>query len=121
MWSDIAIKWWGNIVSFFLRVNHDATTTVMNNRPAGDADLHAVIWGTCALLVVIAFVGFKTRIFALACLAAWTVFVEIAQPWFTDLRARQAGDLVGNIMGIGFVLIVLLVTQARVRQISATN
>ncbi len=121
MWSDIAIKWWGNIVSFFLRVNHDATTTVMNNRPAGDADLHAVIWGTCALLVVIAFVSFRTRIISVVCLAAWTVFVEIAQPWFTDLRARQAGDLVGNIVGIGLVFIVLLVMHAQVRRSSATN
>ncbi|KRO46120.1 MAG: hypothetical protein ABR75_03515, partial [Acidimicrobiia bacterium BACL6 MAG-120924-bin43] len=54
MWSDSAIRWWSEIVSFFLRANYDATTSVMNNRPTGDADLHAVIWGACALLIVIA-------------------------------------------------------------------
>jgi len=107
MWSDTAIKWWTNIVNFFLRVNHDATTSVMNNRPSGDADLHAVIWGACAVLVVIAWTMHRKRLVALALLAAWTIFVEIAQPWFTDLRARQASDLIGNVVGIGIVVAVL--------------
>jgi hypothetical protein len=107
MWSDTAIKWWTNIVSFFLRVNHDATTSVMNNRPSGDADLHAVMWGACAVLVVIAWTMHRKRLVALALLATWTIFVEIAQPWFTDLRARQASDLIGNVVGIGIVVAVL--------------
>jgi len=107
MWSDTAIKWWTNIVNFFLRVNHDATTSVMNNRPSGDADLHAVIWGACAVLVVIAWTMHRKRLVALALLATWTIFVEIAQPWFTDLRARQASDLIGNVVGIGIVVAVL--------------
>jgi hypothetical protein len=33
--------------------------------------------------------------------------VEITQPWFTDLRARQASDLIGNVVGIGIVVAVL--------------
>jgi len=107
MWSDTAIKWWTNIVNFFLRVNHDATTSVMNNRPSGDADLHAVIWGACAVLVVIAWTMHRKRLVALGLLATWTIFVEIAQPWFTDLRARQASDLIGNVVGIGIVVAVL--------------
>jgi hypothetical protein len=107
MWSDTAIKWWTNIVNFFLRVNHDATTSVMNNRPSGDADLHAVMWGACAVLVVIAWTMHRKRLVALALLATWTIFVEIAQPWFTDLRARQASDLIGNVVGIGIVVAVL--------------
>jgi hypothetical protein len=107
MWSDTAIKWWTNIVNFFLRINHDATTSVMNNRPTGDADLHAVIWGACAVLVVIAWTMHRKRLVALGLLAAWTMFVEIAQPWFTDLRARQASDLIGNVVGIGIVVAVL--------------
>jgi len=69
MWSDTAIKWWTNIVNFFLRVNHDATTSVMNNRPTGDADLHAVIWGACAVLVVIAWTMHWKRLVALELLS----------------------------------------------------
>jgi hypothetical protein len=113
MWSDTAIKWWTIIVNFFLRVNHDATTSVMNNRPTGDADLHAVIWGACAVLVVIAWTTHRKRLVALALLATWTMFVEIAQPWFTDLRARQASDLIGNVVGIGIVVAVIQLVHTR--------
>ncbi len=113
MWSDTAIKWWTNIINFFLRINHDATASVMNNRPTGDADLHAVIWGACAVLVVIAWTMHRKRLVALGLLATWTIFVEIAQPWFTDLRARQAGDLIGNVVGIGIVVAVLQLAHMR--------
>ena len=113
MWSDTAIRWWNNIVNFFLRVNHDATTSVMNNRPTGDADLHAVIWGACAVLVVLACSTHRMRLLAVLTLALWTLFVEIAQPWFTDLRARQASDLIGNFVGIGIVVAVLQFSHVR--------
>ena len=113
MWSDNAIRWWNNIVKFFLRVNHEATTSVMNNRPSGDADLHAVIWGACAVLVVFAYSTYRIRLLAVFMLALWTLFVEIAQPWFTDLRARQASDLIGNLVGIGIVVVVLQLAHVR--------
>jgi hypothetical protein len=113
MWSDRAIKWWIDIVNFFLRVNYDATTSVMNNRPTGDADLHAVIWGVCAVLVVIAWTTHRKRFVALALLAIWTIFVEITQPWFTDLRARQSSDLIGNVVGIGIVVAVIQLAHMR--------
>mgnify|MGYP007062747724 FL=1 len=113
MWSDSAIRWWSEIVSFFLRVNYDATTSVMNNRPTGDADLHAVIWGTCALLVVIACTTHQNRVRTVLVLAIWSLFVEIAQPWFTDLRSRQASDLIGNFVGAGIVVVVLQLTHMR--------
>ena len=113
MWSDNAIRWWNNIVKFFLRVNHEATTSVMNNRPSGDADLHAVVWGTCAVLIVFAYSTYRIRLLAVFMLALWTLFVEIAQPWFTDLRSRQASDLIGNLVGIGIVVVVLQLAQVR--------
>jgi hypothetical protein len=113
MWSDTAIKWWTNIVNFFLRVNNNATTSVMNVRPSGDADLHAIIWGACAVLAGIAVTTHRKRLVALALLATWTIFVEIAQPWFTDLRARQASDLIGNVVGIGIVVAVLQLAHMR--------
>ena len=113
MWSDSAIRWWSEIVSFFLRANYDATTSVMNNRPTGDADLHAVIWGTCALLVVIACTTHQNRVRTVLVLAIWSLFVEIAQPWFTDLRSRQASDLIGNFIGAGIVVVVLQLTHMR--------
>ena len=113
MWSDNAIRWWHNIVSFFLRVNQVATTSVMNNRPTGDADLHAVIWGACAVLVVFAYSTYRMRLLAVLTLALWTLFVEITQPWFTDLRARQASDLIGNLAGIGIVVAVVQLAHLR--------
>jgi VanZ family protein len=113
MWSDNAIRWWHNIVNFFLRVNHVATTSVMNSRPTGDADLHAVIWGACAVLIVIACSTYRMRLLAVLTLAFWTLFVEIGQPWFTDLRARQASDLIGNFVGIGIVVAVVQLAQVR--------
>ena len=113
MLSDSAIRWWSEIVSFFLRVNYDATTSVMNNRPTGDADLHAVIWGACALLIVIACTTHQNRVRAVLVLAIWSLFVEIAQPWFTDLRSRQASDLIGNFVGAGIVVVVLQLTHMR--------
>ena len=113
MWSDSAIRWWSEIVSFFLRANYDATTSVMNNRPTGDADLHAVIWGACALLIVIACTTHQNRVRAVLVLAIWSLFVEIAQPWFTDLRSRQASDLIGNFIGAGTVVVVLQLTHMR--------
>ena len=113
MWSDNAIRWWNNIVKFFLRVNHEATTSVMNNRPSGDADLHAVVWGTCAVLIVFAYSTYRIRLLAVLMLALWTLFVEITQPWFTDLRARQASDLIGNLVGIGIVVVVVQLAHVR--------
>ena len=85
----------------------------MNNRPSGDADLHAVIWGACAVLVVFAYSTYRIRLLAVLMLALWTLFVEIAQPWFTDLRARQASDLLGNLVGIGIVVVVLQLAHVR--------
>jgi uncharacterized membrane protein YphA (DoxX/SURF4 family) len=113
MWSDSAIQWWNTIVSFLIRVNHDATTSVMNSRPTGDADLHAVIWGACAVLVVIGYKTHPMRLAAVLTLAIWTLFVETAQPWLTDFRTRQASDLIGNVVGIGVVAAVLQLTHAR--------
>ena len=113
MWSDTAIEWWSDIVSFALRVNQDATTSVMNSRPSGDADLHAVVWGTSAAILAVSCSGFRARFFSLAALVSWTIAVEIAQPWFTELRSRQLTDLVGNVVGVGFIAVVVLVQQAR--------
>ena len=102
MWSDTAITWWTNIIEFALRVNESATTGVLERRPTGDADLHALVWGACALLVAYA-VRVITIRRALLLLFMWTVFVELAQPWFTQLRSRQASDLIGNCVGVLFV------------------
>ena len=104
MWSDTAITWWTNIIEFALRVNESATTGVLERRASGDADLHALVWGACALLVAYASHAVNIRR-ALALLFMWTVFVELAQPWFTQLRSRQATDLIGNCVGVLFVFV----------------
>jgi len=116
MWSDTAITWWTNIVEFALRVNESATTGVLERRPTGDADLHALVWGACALLVVLAVRAVNIRR-ALALLFIWTVFVELAQPWFTQMRSRQATDLIGNCVGVLFVLVgVEIIAKVRARR-----
>ncbi|KRO62884.1 MAG: hypothetical protein ABR76_06735, partial [Acidimicrobiia bacterium BACL6 MAG-121220-bin61] len=53
------------------------------------------------------------RVRAVLVLAIWSLFVEIAQPWFTDLRSRQASDLIGNFVGAGIVVVVLQLTHMR--------
>jgi glycopeptide antibiotics resistance protein len=65
------------------------------------------------VLAGIAVTTHRKRLVALALLATWTIFVEIAQPWFTDLRARQASDLIGNVVGIGIVMVVLQLALMR--------
>ena len=100
MWLDVAISWWSSILSFFLRVNESATTTVMNNRQNGDADLHALLWGLTAMFVLFACSSRRLRWWAMVILGVWSVFVEVSQPWFTELRSRQASDLIGNAIGL---------------------
>jgi hypothetical protein len=116
MWSDTAISWWTNIIEFALRVNESATTRVLDNRPSGDADLHALVWGVCALLVVSAVKAPFVR-YALAILFMWSVFVELAQPWFTELRSRQESDLIGNCVGVLLVFVASeVIAKVRARQ-----
>ena len=116
MWSDTAITWWTNIIEFALRVNESATTGVLERRPTGDADLHALFWGACALLVAYA-VRVITIRRALLLLFMWTVFVELAQPWFTQLRSRQASDLIGNCVGVFFVFVAAeIIAKVRARR-----
>lgn len=116
MWSDTAIHWWSNMIEFALRINSTATQEVLNSRPSGDADLHAVVWGGCAIAVGLAVNWQKLR-FALSALFGWTVCVEIAQPWFTTMRSRQLSDLLGNFLGILVVFVVVeIVRQVRVRR-----
>ena len=89
---------------------------MLDSRPSGDADLHALVWAGCAVAVGIALNWQKLR-FALVALFGWTVCVEIAQPWFTTMRSRQLSDLLGNCVGILSVLIVAeIVKQVRVRR-----
>jgi hypothetical protein len=116
MWSDTAISWWSNIIEFALRINSTATQEVLDSRPSGDADLHALVWGGCAVAVGFAVNWQKLR-FVLITLFGWTVCVEIAQPWFTTMRSRQVSDLLGNSVGILSVLVVVeIVKQVRVRR-----
>jgi hypothetical protein len=116
MWSDTAITWWANIIEFALRVNESATTGVLERRPSGDADLHALVWGACALLVANAVRAVNIRR-VLALLFMWTIFVELAQPWFTQLRSRQATDLIGNCVGVLFVFVAAeIIAKVRARR-----
>ena len=96
-------------------MNESATTGVLEHRPTGDADLHALVWGACALLVASAVHASNIRR-ALAMLFIWSVFVELAQPWFTQLRSRQETDLIGNCVGVLLVFVASeVITKVRAR------
>lgn len=99
-----------------MRVNSTATQSVLDNRPSGDADLHAVVWGFCALLIAYA-LNWRDVRRATAGLFVWTVFVELAQPWFTEMRSRQLSDLIGNCFGILLIAIsVEVIAKVRARR-----
>ena len=123
MWSDAAITVWGSMIAFAMGVQPEATTTVMEVRTWGDADLHVLVWGCVAVLLITALPGTRSRLIGAAGLLTWTAFVEIAQPWLTEQRSRQWTDLLGNVLGIvgalcvvfGFVLVPALVKSARER------
>ena len=116
MWSDTAITWWSNVIAFALRVNESATTGILEHRPPGDADIHVLVWGSCALLLWNAVRPVHVRR-ALTLLFIWTVFVELAQPWFTQFRTRQATDLVGNCVGVLSVLVFAeIIAKVRARR-----
>ena len=86
----------------------------MSSRQNGDADLHAVLWGITGLFVLFACHSRSQRLWALIFLSAWSVFVEFSQPWFTELRSRQASDLIGNAIGlIGVFLIFETIAHRR--------
>lgn len=72
----------------------------MNHRQNGDADLHAVLWGITAALVLLACTTRSQRLWVIVSLGTWSLFVEFAQPWFTELRSREASDLIGNAIGL---------------------
>ncbi len=109
MWSDAAVAVWTAIVNVALQSNEAVTTTVMDARTWGDADLHVVVWGAVALCVLLAMPSAKARWRATLCLLCWSWFVEVAQPWFTDVRSRQFADALGNTVGIigAFVLVAI--------------
>ncbi|MFM1838958.1 MAG: hypothetical protein RIS37_224, partial [Actinomycetota bacterium] len=108
--------WWSNFLNFAMRVNSTATQSVLDNRPSGDADLHAVMWGFCALLIAYA-VNWRDVWRATAGLFVWTVFVELAQPWFTEMRSRQLSDLIGNCFGILLIAVsVEIIAKVRARR-----
>ena len=59
-----------------------------------------------AVLVLFACSTREQRVSATVLIGAWSLFVEFYQPWFTELRSRQASDLIGNAIGIFGVLII---------------
>ena len=111
MWSDWAIGVWGSMVAFAMGVQPEATTSVMAVRTWGDADLHVIVWGGTALLVLSALPGTRRRLIGAAVLFFWTAVVEVAQPWFTEQRSRQWTDLLGNAIGIIGALAAVLILQ----------
>ena len=115
MGSDGAVGVWHSIVAFALRSNEEVTSTVMGARQWGDADLHVAVWGAVAMCVLLALPSPRARWQGLVCLVAWSLFVELAQPWFTEIRSRQLVDALGNTVGIIGAYAVMSV-WARVRR-----
>ena len=99
MWSDAVIEWWQSLLEWLLAANESATQSVLDARPASDMDLHVIVWATVAWAMAVAFPGARWRV--LAFVGVWSLVVESLQPVFTDIRARQALDYLGNLLGVG--------------------
>jgi hypothetical protein len=103
MWSDTVIEWWQSILEWFLAANESATQSLLDARPGNDMDLHVVVWAVSAWSMAWAFASRRWRV--LVGVAVWSLVVEFLQPVFTDLRARQSLDYVGNLLGVGLVAV----------------
>ena len=70
-----------------------------------------------ALCVLLAMPSAGARWRATICLVGWSWFVELAQPWFTDIRSRQFVDALGNTIGIvGMFLLMTFWARTRHRR-----
>lgn len=107
MWSDVVIEWWQSLLEWLLAANESATQSVLDVRPASDMDLHVVVWATVAWAMAVAFPDVRWRV--LGFVGVWSLVVESLQPVFTDSRARQALDYMGNLFGVGAVTFAFVV------------
>jgi hypothetical protein len=72
----------------------------------GDAEIHAVMWGTAVILVVIA-VRVRPRIYVAAGVVwMWSILVEVLQPVVSSLRTFQWLDIAGNTIGVTLGLLI---------------
>lgn len=108
MLSDLVIEWWQSLLEWLLATNESATQSVLDARPASDMDLHVIVWAAVSWAMVVAFPGVRWRM--LAFVGVWSLVVESLQPVFTDLRARQELDYLGNLVGVGVTAFVFAVT-----------
>lgn len=110
MWLDAAIDWWRWIAE---RLFGSQVGEVEAARSRfGDADLHALVWGSVAIAVVLA--ASKAAWWKwLVVLASWSLVVEVLQPVFASVRQRQAIDVVGNLVGVGVVALVVYLLRKR--------
>jgi hypothetical protein len=101
MWSDAIVEWWQSFLEWLLAANESATQSVLDARPASDLDLHVIVWATVAWAMATGFAAMRWRVMAFV--GVWSLVVESLQPVFTDVRARQALDYLGNVLGVGAV------------------
>jgi hypothetical protein len=74
---------------------------LIQSRPdLGDADIHALMWGTATVLVLLAVRHRPRNYLGAVAVWGWSVIVEILQPVVTSTRAFQWGDLLGNTIGV---------------------
>lgn len=115
MWSDAVVDWWQSLLAWLLETNESATQSVLDVRPSGDADLHILVWAMVAWAMAVSFVNRRWRV--LMFVAFWSALVETLQPLFTEIRARQVLDYVGNLVGVTLVAIgFLLIDGVRSRR-----
>lgn len=119
MWSDVVIEWWQSTLAWLLEANESATQSVLDARPANDMDLHILVWAATAWAMAWGFASRRWRMFIFV--GVWSLLVEFLQPVFTDMRASQTLDYVGNLIGVsvvalGFMVVALVregVSRAR--------
>ncbi len=112
MWSDRMSAWWGDQSSgdappAVPAPLQPAVSTVLDARPStSEADVHVLLWGGVAvlLMVVLRGAGLRARLLALGGLFGYSVLVEALQP-VASSRSASWGDVVGNAIGIGLVAV----------------
>lgn len=109
MWSDAVVGWWQSFLEWMLAANESATQSVLDARPSSDLDLHVMVWAAVAWAMATSFSTVRWRM--LVFVGVWSLVVESLQPVFTDMRARQALDYLGNIVGVGVVALTFVVVD----------
>lgn len=101
--SDRAAELWGRTsdsINGSSEVVAEVVASTGVTRSEGDWAVHSVLWAVGAMLAVLLVSRRRHLVGVLAGFAAAGVALEILQNLLTSERSAQAGDIVGNLLGL---------------------